>query len=94
MARQDGYVAEHRLLVAQAIGRPLTRTEVVHHIDHNATNNAIQNLMLFATNAEHKAFEHGAAIKPLWCGLCHFSTSGRSGVCVCRPGHLSRFVMA
>lgn len=68
MARRDGYVMEHRLKVARTIGRPLTRVEVVHHINHNATDNRIENLMLFATNGEHKSFEHGRDVKPLWSG--------------------------
>jgi hypothetical protein len=84
MARKDGYVMEHRLFVAQALGRPLLRVEVVHHRNRKATENQPINLMLFATNAEHKAYEHGAAIKPLWCGLCHSNTPERCGVCVCR----------
>lgn len=66
MARKDGYVMAHRLVVALEIGRPLTRTECVHHINHNATDNRLENLMLFATNADHKRYEHGQAIKPLW----------------------------
>jgi hypothetical protein len=57
MARKDGYIMEHRLIMAQSIGRLLTKTEVVHHIDHNPSNNCINNLMLFASNAEHKAHE-------------------------------------
>lgn len=57
MARKDGYVMEHRLVMARMIGRPLTRAEAVHHIDHNTRNNAPENLMLFATNAEHKRYE-------------------------------------
>jgi len=88
MARRDGYVMEHRLLVAQALNRPLTRAESVHHQNHKATDNSLTNLMLFATNGQHKAFEHGRDIKPLWCGLCHSDTSARSGACECRPGPL------
>jgi hypothetical protein len=74
MARKDGYVMEHRLLVANQIGRPLTRTECVHHVNHDATDNRIENLMLFATNADHKRYEHGQAIKPLWQLLAPLNT--------------------
>ena len=88
MARADGYVMEHRLVVALAVGRTLTRVECVHHINHNATDNSPTNLMLFATNGLHKAFEHGAAITPLWCGLCLSTTPEKCGACVCRPGPL------
>lgn len=68
MARRDGYVMEHRLLVARELGRCLTRAEAVHHIDHDPTNNALENLMLFATNRDHKLFEHHGAPAPLWSG--------------------------
>lgn len=66
MARKDGYVMEHRILVAQAIGRPLLRTEVVHHIDHNPANNQLSNLQLFASNRDHKLFEHHGSPLPIW----------------------------
>ena len=35
MARKDGYLMEHRLVMAEWCGYLLTRTEVVHHIDHD-----------------------------------------------------------
>lgn len=89
MARSDGYVMEHRLVVALTVNRPLTRKECVHHINHDATDNRAENLMLFANNAQHKAFEHGAAIVPLWCGLCRSTTPEKCGACACRPGHSS-----
>lgn len=66
MARKDGYVMEHRLFVAQAIGRLLLRSEVVHHEDHNPANNALDNLQLFATNRDHKLYEHHGAPAPIW----------------------------
>lgn len=59
MARKDGYVMEHRLIVAQWAGRMLLRTEVVHHKDHNPTNNSRSNLELWPSNQSHKAAEHG-----------------------------------
>jgi hypothetical protein len=47
------YVLEHRLVMEEHLGRYLTRDEVVHHRDGNKQNNAIENLELFQTNAEH-----------------------------------------
>lgn len=66
MARKDGYVMEHRLFVAQALERPLLRSEVVHHKDHNPTNNDLTNLQLFASNRDHKLFEHHGTPAPIW----------------------------
>lgn len=57
MARKDGYIMEHRLVMAQHLGRLLDRKEVVHHIDHNPSNNNIENLMLFENNKLHKLYE-------------------------------------
>jgi len=59
-------VTEYRLKVAQVLKRPLLRTECVHHIDHNPENNDIQNLMLFKNNSDHKKYEAGHPIQPIW----------------------------
>jgi hypothetical protein len=59
MARRDGYVMEHRLVMAVWVGRPLTRTECVHHKDHNPLNNERTNLELWPCNRTHKLAEHG-----------------------------------
>jgi len=66
MARKDGYIMEHRLLVAQAMGRLLKRSEVVHHKDHNPENNDLSNLALFASNSQHKKHEATGQPAPLW----------------------------
>ena len=59
MARKDGYIMEHRLVMAQRCGFLLTRTEVVDHQDHNPANNEPSNLLLYPTNADHKRGEAG-----------------------------------
>lgn len=62
MARADGYVMEHRLRMAEMSGYLLMRTEVVHHRDHDALNNAPTNLELWPSNGSHKAAEHGRVV--------------------------------
>jgi hypothetical protein len=59
MARKDGYIMEHRLVIAGLAGRLLSRTEVVNHVDHNPANNDPANLELWPTNRDHKMAEHG-----------------------------------
>lgn len=59
MARTDGYVMEHRLVMARIVGRPLLRVECVHHLDHAPLNNAPSNLELWPDNRSHKMAEHG-----------------------------------
>jgi fido (protein-threonine AMPylation protein) len=55
LARADGYVPEHRLLMQEKLGRPLSKEEVVHHADGNPLNNDISNLKLYLNNGVHKS---------------------------------------
>ena len=59
--KQSGlkYVLEHRYVMEQHLGRYLDPAEVVHHIDGNPRNNAIGNLRLYASQAEHIRDAHG-----------------------------------
>jgi hypothetical protein len=54
LATSNGYVAEHRLVACQKLGRLLAKNEVVHHIDRNGGNNHPDNLAVM-TQAEHAA---------------------------------------
>lgn len=51
-ANKDGYVMEHILAMEKHIGRYLEKDEVVHHINHNRSDNRIENLQLM-TFKEH-----------------------------------------
>ena len=51
-AIEYGYVAHHRVVMENHIGRLLDTNETVHHIDGNGKNNDISNLQLL-TNEEH-----------------------------------------
>ena len=58
-----GLVAQHRLVMERHLGRFLSRKEVVHHIDGNKQNNHIDNLELFASQAEHMSHEQRTSRK-------------------------------
>lgn len=58
-ATAEGYVREHIVVAENKLGRKLKAGEVVHHLDKNKFNNSPENLIVFATNADHSAFHKG-----------------------------------
>lgn len=76
-SNNKGYIREHVFVMSEALGRPLRKGEVVHHIDNNPLNNDISNLMLFSSNAEHmayhakqRAYEETGSYDSLSCAYC------------------------
>jgi hypothetical protein len=56
-AFKSGYLMEHVLVASQALGRPLKRGEIVHHLDTNKANNKSNNLLV-CTQSYHIFLHH------------------------------------
>lgn len=56
-ANKLGYVLEHRLVMEEELGRFLDPSEVVHHVNHDPSDNRPENLEVLPHQSEH-AREH------------------------------------
>jgi hypothetical protein len=87
-------VFEHRHIMGTILGRPLERSEVVHHKDHNRLNNVPENLEVL-THTIHMSRHHGRPKLPTTtithrrcpqCGrikkLAEFGTTSRRSYCL------------
>lgn len=53
-----GYIREHRLIMEEKLGRYLTPTEKIHHINGIRSDNRIKNLVLCQSGGKHAVKYH------------------------------------
>lgn len=53
LARGDGWIFVHRLVMDEKMGGTLKSTDIVHHKDGDKSNNDIDNLEVYPSNGNH-----------------------------------------
>ena len=61
---KNHYVPEHRLVAEKELGRYLTKTEIIHHINEIKTDNRSENLYLFSNRASHLSYHQLLKYQP------------------------------
>lgn len=77
MANSNGVILEHRLKMAEHLGRMLLPEEIVHHKDEDKTNNAIDNLELTTRKKHASSHAEKPAMVHLTCAACGESFTKR-----------------
>ena len=70
MCDSEGYVYEHRLVMAKSLGRCLTKNEFVHHRNQYNTDNDPKSLKLTSSNGEHARIHQVPTFIFLNCSYC------------------------
>lgn len=78
-AWSTGYVYAHRVIMEQSIGRILTPSEVVHHLDHNRNNYELSNLELTTQSNHIRTHTPPKTILDMICANCGVSFKRRKG---------------
>jgi len=83
---QGKYIYEHRRVMEKSIGRYLSKTEKVHHINGDITDNRIENLVLCQSNSDHFKRFHKSILSDLMpkipspqCPRCGSAKTGSRG---------------
>jgi hypothetical protein len=76
------YVYEHVLVAEEQIGRLLVAGEVVHHIDGDKLNNASENLLVCANQAEHMRIHRDELIEAAYRAGFEAGAKSREAVAV------------
>lgn len=70
-ATRNGYVLMHRVVMENHLGRLLEKNEIVHHLDEDKHNNAIENLQVMDRKEHNRMHSStGRTIVELVCPCC------------------------
>lgn len=79
---RKGNVRQHRYIMEQSLGRKLEKWEHVHHINHNKTDNAIENLIVLEAGEHHRQHtgreRKGSIVNCTGCGLERYHSPCRA----------------